>query len=65
MTMADLSEESLLELMTAIRAQPFSFKPSQIVVSEEGLAHMKALCAADPEYRKRVLAEFPQLEGVL
>jgi hypothetical protein len=60
----DFTEESLVELMSAIRA-PMHFKPSQLVVTEEGLERMKTLCADDPEFRKRVLAEFPQFEGVL
>ncbi len=63
--MTDLTEASLLEFRKALRAEPISFKPSQLIVFQEGLDHMKALCAADPEYRKRVLAEFPQFEGIL
>lgn len=63
--MKDLNENSLEELLTAIRSPVFAFRPSQLVVSEEGLERMKAICADDPEFRKRILAEFPQLEGVV
>jgi hypothetical protein len=63
--MADLNEKSLLELREALRGPNMAFKPSRIVVSQEGLDRVKALCAADPEYRKRVLAEFPQLDGII
>lgn len=62
--MADLNEKSLMGLLEAIRA-PMFIKPSQLVVSQEGIDRMKQLCADDPEFRKRVLAEFPQFEGVL
>lgn len=63
--MADLNEKSLLELRDAIRAPHMSLKPTHLVVSQEGLDRVKALCADDQEYRKRVLAEFPQLEGMV
>ena len=62
--MADLNEQSLIELLEAIRAPMFA-KPSQLVVSQEGIDRMKQLCAENPEFRKRVLAEFPQFEGIL
>jgi hypothetical protein len=62
--MADLDEQSLLELRKAIRS-PLVIKPSQLVVSQEGLDRMKRLCADDPEFRKRVIAEFPQMEGIV
>jgi len=62
--MADLDEESLSELLSEIRA-PLYMKPSQLIVSEEGIERMKELCAQDAEFRKRVLAEFPQFEGIL
>jgi hypothetical protein len=61
----DLTEESLLGLMKAVRAAPLSMMPTQLVISEEGIERMKLLCADDPEFRKRVLAEFPQFEGIL
>lgn len=63
--MKDLTEESMIELLGAIRSPLLTAKPRQLIVSAEGLEHMKALCAEDPEFRKRVLAEFPQLEGVI
>lgn len=63
--MTDLNESSLLELMRQIKSPQFSARPSQLVVSQEGLDRMKKLCADDPEFRKRVLAEFPQMEGVV
>ena len=62
--MTDLNEDSLRQLRKAIREHTI-LRPTQIMVSEEGLSRMKALCADDPEFRKRVLAEFPHLEGVL
>jgi hypothetical protein len=60
----DLNENSLLELRNVLHA-PLTMKPSQLVVSVEGIERMKSLCANDPEFRKRVLAEFPQFEGIL
>jgi|HubBroStandDraft_2_1064218.scaffolds.fasta_scaffold236363_1 hypothetical protein len=62
--MADLTEESLMELLSAIRA-PMHLKPSQLIVTEEGIERMRGLCDDDPEFRKRVLAEFPQMEGIV
>ena len=60
----DLNEKSLLELRNAMRA-PLTAKPAQLVVSEEGIERMNRLCADDFEFRKRVIAEFPQLEGIV
>ena len=62
--MTDLNEKSLSELLGVIR-EPLAFTPSRLVVSPEGLDRMKVLCADDPEFRKRVIAEFPQLDGVI
>lgn len=62
--MTDLNEKSLLDLMEAL-SKPYKLTATHLVVTQEGLDHVKALCADDPEYRKRVLAEFPQLEGIL
>jgi hypothetical protein len=62
--MTDLTEESLSELMKAIRAE-WVIKPIQLVVTQEGIARMRALCADDPEFKKRVIAEFPQVEALL
>jgi hypothetical protein len=61
----DLNEESLLSLLATVREELISVRPPQLVTSEEALERVKALCADDPEFRKRVLAEFPQFEGVL
>jgi hypothetical protein len=62
--MSDISEKSLLGLLDHIRSD-VSVRPSHLVVCQEGLDRMKALCEADPAFRKRVLAEFPQMEGIL
>jgi hypothetical protein len=62
--MNDLTEKSLRGLLDHIRSD-VSLKPSHLVVSQEGLDRMKALCADDPAFRERVLAEFPQMEGIL
>jgi hypothetical protein len=60
----NLTEKSLLEFMETIR-QPYKLTTPHLVVTQEGIDNVKALCAEDPEYRKRVLAEFPQLEGII
>ena len=65
MSTNDLTQESLLELMNCIRDQRFAVTTTHIVVTQQGLDRMKALCDADPEFRKRVIAEFPQLEYYL
>lgn len=60
----NLTEESLLALMKTVR-DPLYVNLNHLVVSAEGLDRMVRLCADDAEFRNRVLAEFPQLEGVL
>jgi hypothetical protein len=59
-----LTEDSFADLLSAIRA-PMYLKPSQLIVTEEGIERVKSLCADDPEFRKRVLAEFPQFGDIL
>lgn len=63
--MNDLTETSLLDLLVAIRNPGMSTTPTLLVVSQEGIDRMKSLCDDDPEFRKRVLAEFPQMAGLL
>ena len=61
----DLTEASLLTLLDSIGGEHLYARPAFVVVSQEGLDHMRNLCADDAEFRKRVLAEFPQLEGTI
>jgi hypothetical protein len=61
----DLTEASLLTLLDSIRGEQLYARPAFVVVSQEGLDNMRALCADDAKFRKRVLAEFPQLEGTI
>jgi hypothetical protein len=62
--MADLTEESFTDLMSLI-SEPMSLRPSQLIVSQEGIDRMKFLCSENAEFRKRVLDEFPQLDGIV
>ncbi len=62
--MNDLNEDSMLELLTMNRSK-YAARPSHLVVSPEGIANIKSLCDADPEFKKRVLAEFPEVEALL
>lgn len=56
---SDLNEASLTEAIRLLGAagQNLAFHPSQILITEEGLANARALAKADPEFARRVLAE--------
>ena len=61
--MTDLNEQALLECLHSVRK--VCIKPAYVRVTDAGLATIKEHCAEDPEFRRVVLAQFPQLEGVI
>jgi hypothetical protein len=64
-TANDLTEASMAKLLETVRTQVLSMNPVSLVVTQEGIDWMKSLTDADPEFKARVLAEFPQMAAVL
>jgi hypothetical protein len=65
--MADLTEVSLLELRAQVLRErgAYATKPCRLTITPEGLAYCRELAATDPEFARRVRAEFPDMADVL